>query len=233
MRVSELNWMQLERRLEHDDRIVLPVGTTEQHAYLSLATDTIIAERLAVEACEPIGVPVLPALPYGCSPAFTAFPGTPSLQLDTLVSVMGDVLDSLHRQGFRRFLIVNGHAGNSPAADRLTAWPRAHDGAQLVFHDWWTPARIAAVIADIDAEGSHANWLENFPWTRLPGVQMPAARKPMIAAERVSDDDPGGNRLLLGDGSYGGVYQRSDEDVLRLWAAAVEELRAAVEDGWS
>ena len=37
--------MQLEAYLQHDDRIVLPIGSTEQHAYLSLATDNILAER--------------------------------------------------------------------------------------------------------------------------------------------------------------------------------------------
>lgn len=225
--------MQLEAYLERDDRIVLPLGTTEQHAYLSLSTDTIVAERLAVEACEQAGVPVLPALPYGRSPAFTAFPGTPSLQLDTLVAVVRDVLESLYGQGFRRFLIANAHAGNSPAEEQLTEWARAREGAQLLFHDWWTPAPVAATIAGLDPEGSHANWLENFPWTRLPGVEPPAARKPPVEAERIVDGDPQGNRRLLGDGSYGGVYQRSDEEMSRLWNAAVEELCRALEDGWS
>ena len=42
--------MQLEAYLQRDDRIVLPIGSTEQHAYLSLATDNILAERVAVEA---------------------------------------------------------------------------------------------------------------------------------------------------------------------------------------
>jgi creatinine amidohydrolase len=225
--------MQLEAYLERDDRIVLPLGTTEQHAYLSLSTDTIVAERLAVEACEPAGVPVLPALPYGCSPAFVAFPGTPSLRADTLVAVVRDALGSLHRQGFLRFLIANGHAGNSPAAEPLTEWARSLEGAQLLFHDWWTPAPVAAMIAAVDPEGSHANWLENFPWTRLPGVEPPAAPKPLVEAVRIVDDDPEGNRRLLGDGSYGGLYQRSDEEMSRLWNAAVAELRRTLEDGWS
>ena len=65
MRVRDLNWMQLEAYLGGDDRIVLPVGSTEQHAYLSLETDNILAERASVEAAEPLGVPVLPVLPYG------------------------------------------------------------------------------------------------------------------------------------------------------------------------
>lgn len=41
--------MQLEAYLSGDDRIVLPVGSTEQHAYLSLETDNILAERASVE----------------------------------------------------------------------------------------------------------------------------------------------------------------------------------------
>src|SRR5919204_6644892 len=83
MRVRDLNWMQLEAYLAKDDRIVVPVGSTEQHAYLSLETDNILAERLAVEAAEPRGVPVLPVLPYGVT-GFVAFPGSPTLRLTTL-----------------------------------------------------------------------------------------------------------------------------------------------------
>ena len=73
MRISDRNWMQVEEYLVRDDRIVLPVGSTEQHAYLSLATDSVLAERIAVEAAEPLGVLVLPAMPFGIAPGFAAF----------------------------------------------------------------------------------------------------------------------------------------------------------------
>jgi creatinine amidohydrolase len=63
VRVRDLNWMQLEEYLEQDDRVVLPLGSTEQHAYLSLETDNILAERVSVEAAQPLGVPVFPVLP--------------------------------------------------------------------------------------------------------------------------------------------------------------------------
>ncbi len=66
--------MQLEAYLRGDDRIVLPVGSTEQHAYLSLETDNILAERASVEAAEPLGVPVLPVLPYGVNGRVQAVP---------------------------------------------------------------------------------------------------------------------------------------------------------------
>src|SRR5947207_15669776 len=109
MVVWDFNWMHLEEYLGRDDRIVLPLGSTEQHAFLSLGTDSILSERVAVEAAEPLGVPVLPALPYGHTPRFVAYPGSASLRLETLVAVLRDVLGSLHGQGFRRFLVVNGH----------------------------------------------------------------------------------------------------------------------------
>ena len=42
-----MNWMMVEEYLKRDDRAVLPLGSTEQHAYLSLSVDSILAERLA------------------------------------------------------------------------------------------------------------------------------------------------------------------------------------------
>ena len=36
MLISEMTWFQVEAYLKQDDRAVLPIGSTEQHAYLSL-----------------------------------------------------------------------------------------------------------------------------------------------------------------------------------------------------
>src|SRR5690606_36491578 len=74
MRISDMNWMQVEAYLGTDDRCVLPLGSVEQHGYLSLAVDQILAARVAVEAAEPLGVPVFPTLPYGLAPYFAAYP---------------------------------------------------------------------------------------------------------------------------------------------------------------
>src|SRR5881398_3170690 len=115
MRISEMNWMMVEEYLRRDDRPVLPLGCTEQHAYLSLSTDSILAERLAVEAAEPLGVAVFPVVAYGITPYFRAFPGTISLRVETYLSLLGDILNAMAEQGFRRILIVNGHGGNAPA----------------------------------------------------------------------------------------------------------------------
>ncbi len=230
MRIADLNWMQVEAYLERDDRIVLPIGSTEQHGYLSLATDVVLAERVSVEAAEALGVPVLPVLPFGVAPGFTAYPGTVSLRLETLVSVLRETLDTLYGQGFRRFLVVNGHGGNAGAEEPLVAWARGREGARLRFHSWWASERTVAAAESLHPHPTHANWFENFPWTRLAGVKMPAAEKPVPEIDEFGD--PGCVREALGDGTFGGAYERPDEDMLKLWSGAVEEVRALLESGW-
>ena len=231
MRVRDLNWFQLEEYLRRDDRIVLPLGSTEQHAYLSLETDNILAERVAAEAAEPLGVPVLPVLAYGLTPSFGAYPGSPTLRVATLVAVVQDLLDSLHSQGFRRILIVNGHGGNAPADAARREWGVAHADAEVLFHNWWVGPRVWQLVQELDPGASHASWMENFPWTRLPGVELPTERKeplpqPLPAAR-------GAMREAAGDGQYGGFYALPDDDVLRVWAAGVEETRTLLERGWA
>jgi creatinine amidohydrolase len=232
MKVHDLNWMQLDRYLEQDDRVVLPLGSTEQHGYLSLGVDHILAERMAVEAAQPLGIPVFPGLPYGLAPYFTGFPGTVSLREETYVAIFQDILDSLASSGFKRILVVNGHGGNRPAADSLPRWLERNPGVQVRFHNWWNAPRTWATVQEIDPAASHASWMENFPWTRLPGVVPPTERKPMVDRDRVHALTPPEAREYLGDGSYGGYYERSDEEVLAVWAAGVEETRAVLEGGW-
>ncbi len=232
MRMHALNWMQVEQYLETDDRVVLPLGSTEQHGYLSLGVDAILSERVAVEAAEPLGVPVLPALPYGLTPYFAAYAGSPTLRVETYVAVVRDLLDSLHHQGFRRILLVNGHGGNAPAAGVGPQWMGSHPDAQVLFHNWWNGPRTWAVVQGIDPDASHASWLENFPWTRLPDVALPAERKPMVDGDALRVANPAEVRALLGDGSYGGLYERPDEDGQAVWQAGVEEVRALLADGF-
>ena len=233
MKIADMNWMQVEAYLEKDDRCVLPLGSTEQHAYLSLSVDSILAERVGLEAAQPTGVPVFPVVAYGITPYFRAYPGSVTLRVSTYLSVIRDVLDGLFEQGFRRMLIVNGHGGNSPAQGLCGEWMADHHGTQVIFHNWWNAPQTWAKVQEIDSMASHASWMENFPWTRLEGVSLPAIQKPMADLSRLRLLNPKKLREYLGDGNYGGLYERSDADMDALWDVAVGETRELLEKGWA
>lgn len=232
MKISDMNWMQVEQYLARDDRAVLPLGSTEQHGYLSLSVDSILAERVAREAAEPLGVPVFPVLAYGITPYFRAFPGSITLRVDTYLKVVRDIFDGMAESGFKRILIVNGHGGNTPAQGLVAEWMADHPGFTVQFHNWWNAPRTWAKVQEIDPVASHASWMENFPWTRLAGVQLPAERKPMSDLARLRLLGHREVREYLQDGNYGGLYQRADAEMDAIWSVAVSETRALLEGPW-
>jgi creatinine amidohydrolase len=115
-RLTELTWSGVT---DAEGAIaVVPIGSQEQHAgHLPMGTDTLLVEAVLDEALAaftddgPLLVR-LPALPYGHSPHHL-FRAAVSLSAETLLRVLGEVLDSLHTSGFGRVLIVNGHGGNA------------------------------------------------------------------------------------------------------------------------
>jgi creatinine amidohydrolase len=232
MRVRDCNWMMIEEYLKHDDRAVLPIGCTEQHAYLSLSVDSIAAENIAIEAAEPLGVPAFPVLPFGHTPTFMAYPGTITLRIDTLIAVARDVLDSLATHGFKRILIVNGHGGNAPIANFLGEWMADNPGVKVKFHNWWNAPKTWAKVMEIDPVASHASWMENFPSTRISGVKQPTHQRESIDYARLKLLNPKETREYLGDGNFAGVYEKPDAVMVELWEVAVAETRALIEGSW-
>ena len=95
-----------------------------------------------------------------------------------------------------------------------------------MWHELWE-GRPDEIAAAIDPDYDHASWSENFTWTRLPGVVIPEQRKPPV--EWPENGNPETWREALGDGSFGGLYQRSPEDEARLWEAAVQGIRERLE----
>ena len=228
-----MNWMMVEEYLTRDDRCVLPLGSTEQHAYLSLSVDSILAERLAIEAAEPLGVPVFPVLAYGITPSFRAFPGTITLRVQTYLSIVRDVLDAMAEQGFKRILIVNGHGGNAPAQGLIGEWMADHPDVRIKFHNWWNAPKVWVQVQAIDPVASHASWMESFPWTRLANVNVPSEQKPMSDLDVIRQLDPKSLRAYLKDGNFGGRSQRDDEEMMKVWSVGVEETRELLSAGWA
>jgi creatinine amidohydrolase len=232
MRIADMNWMQVEAYLKADDRCIVPIGSTEQHAQLSLCVDAILAEKVSVEAAEPLGVPVFPVMPYGLAPYFLAYPGTIALRVETLLAVARDIVACLDRHGFRRILLVNGHGGNAPVGALAQELMAERPRLSIKFHNWWNAPRTWAKVQAIDPSGTHANWMENFPWTRLGNVAAPQGVKSGYDRDLMKASSPDGVRAILGDGCFGGEYQKADEVMLDLWRTGVEETREQLEGLW-
>jgi creatinine amidohydrolase len=101
------------------------------------------------------------------------------------------------------------------------------------FHNWWAAPATMGKVVEIDPVASHASWMENFPWTRLAGVKQPTQQKPMIDLARMRLMSPMAVREYLGDGNFGGYYERPDADMQAIWDIAVAETRALLEGPWA
>jgi creatinine amidohydrolase len=108
--LQEKSWKDIERYLESDDRIILPVGSTEQHGrFAPLGTDTYVAAALAEDGARQAGVLSAPPLWFGWSPHHLVCPGTISVRAEILVEVFYDAVQSLSTHGFKKFVFLNGH----------------------------------------------------------------------------------------------------------------------------
>lgn len=99
--------------VSRDDRIIVPVGSTENNGpHLPLSTDTLAAQAVGEEAAQRTGVLIAPAVPWGSSSVNLAFAGTISLDWQLLARVVESICVTLAEHGFRRFAVVSGHYGN-------------------------------------------------------------------------------------------------------------------------
>ena len=158
--LAEMSWEEVKLYLENDDRLVLPLGATEEHGrHLGLGTDHIEAEAIARGVGERTTAAVAPTLNYGMSHALLGFPGTLSLRPTTLIAVLEDLFRSFYRHGFRRVLIVNGHGGNAASlGSALHLLAADLPNLRVKTFEWWTDAESYRVVTEMLGPqiGSHA-----------------------------------------------------------------------------
>lgn len=114
-----MTWKEIQKVFSQDPVIILPMGSMEQHGPQSINGDYLAAEYIAGEAAKRSNGYVLPVIPFGCSEYFRGFPGTISLQPDTVRAVITDVAQSLIEHGITKIFFLNGHAGNTPTIEEV------------------------------------------------------------------------------------------------------------------
>ncbi|GAA0436164.1 MAG: creatininase family protein [Bacillota bacterium] len=110
------NSYEIEEKIKTCKVALLPIGAVEAHGpHLPLGTDNILAESVARRLAEQVNGLVLPTLPYGQVWSLRNFPGSITLKNESLISILVDIGESLYKQGFTTFAMINGHLGNGTA----------------------------------------------------------------------------------------------------------------------
>jgi creatinine amidohydrolase len=115
--LDELTNIELEQFLAEHERVLVPVGATEQHGpHSPLGTDVFLPREIARRVAEAAGdTLVAPALPYTLSYPHRGFAGEFSLRIETFMAVVRDLAVSFAKSGFRQIVFLNGHYDNSYA----------------------------------------------------------------------------------------------------------------------
>lgn len=140
MYLSRMNTLEVEKYLEKSDSILIPVGSLENHGlHMPLGTDSIIPDEIARLIDEKSPLLIAPPINYGATDDIQGAAGTVSIGTEGLIHLLGAVCDQLYQYGFRHFLILNGHGGNTAAIQ--TVGNRLYrKGAYLANLNWWLMA---------------------------------------------------------------------------------------------
>jgi creatinine amidohydrolase len=94
--------------------VIFPIGSVEEHGdHLPLCTDSIQPEYIGLEVAKKTGCLVAPPLRYGICNAARNFPGTITIEFNTLYKIVYDILSELVRNNFNRIIVLSGHAGQT------------------------------------------------------------------------------------------------------------------------
>lgn len=161
--MTEMTWTEYRDAIAVGAAVLVPVGSIEQHGHhLPLETDIAIATRLAKRVAAGCNAVVGPPIPFGyksqaLSGGGQIFPGTTSLEGQTLTLLARDVARELLRHGARRILFLSGHGENQfflfEAADLALA---GRNDAKIIVTGWWQ--HVPDELLDDLFDGGFPGW---------------------------------------------------------------------------
>ena len=114
MLMEDMSWEEINAQVKKDATVILVFGAFEAHGkHLPLKTDYFIPYEIGKRVAQKTGALLFPPVNLGFCYTLRRFPGTVSLSSSTLSSLVFDVFSELIRNGFSKFLIINGHGGNA------------------------------------------------------------------------------------------------------------------------
>jgi creatinine amidohydrolase len=190
---EELSWEQIANLRDSGmDLVILPVGATEQHAlHLPIGVDTFSAVAVAHGVSAHTGIPVLPALPYGCSLGHSRkWPGTISLRPETLSAIILEIAEWVVSAGFTRLVLLNGHVTNwAPLRCALENVRHQYPDLRIGLRSIWEISSKIHQFYHQDAANFHANCAET--------SVMLALHPDLVQMERAVDEPDRSDRCFF------------------------------------
>lgn len=243
--LANLTSAQIGELLPNLDMVLIPVGAHEQHgAALPVSTDSLTATVMSSLTGTFLAprVAVAPTIPWGVSWHHLGRPGTISLNENTLIGIIRDHIDSMFRQGVKRFVLVNTHGGNNAALKIAAEQAKRDLGVPLVvpIYAYTLLANAAREILGEDAIG-HAGGDE--------ASAMLAIRPDLVQKDKLTDSrqqadvqrastivNAAGGTLpimfhkLTSSGATGNAAKASTDAGNDMLGQAVNQLRAICEE---
>lgn len=157
--MADLTWPEVESRLADGAVVVLPVGAAAKAhgAHLPLDSDRVIACALAQRLADTLPVLIAPVVDIGWYPAFRNYPGSQSVEAETFVSLVAQIVERLIVQGARHLAVVN--TGVSTEAPLAIAAHRIRERTGVAIHiaDMRNLGREADALLEQSGPGGHAD----------------------------------------------------------------------------
>lgn len=178
---NDLTWPDVADAVEQTPWALLTFGAVEEHGpHLPLGTDTYAAEQLSSLIADAAGLIELPVMPFGQVWSLEHFDGSLSISDETLVKLITELADGLHRVGIKGLVLFTAHLGNAAALKKATRVLEESGGLPALALSYPGLATIAAQVRESPQSHSaimHADELETSVLLALRGdvVQMDRA----------------------------------------------------------
>ena len=211
-----MTWEEFRDQIDDATVMIIPMGSTElEGSHLPLGVDTIMAAGVAREIEGEDGVLIGPVLPIGYSKWFLPFPGTISLEADTLTKVLVEYCTSLIPHGIRRIVFLNSHRGNNACVEAAArTLVSAHQIRVGMLSIWKLANDLAAVKYKLIDEGrfTHAGEIMTSAMLALKPSSVVTTRMRPDSLHS-PDNSPFTVKNSLGETEYQGSVQTIYHDI--------------------
>jgi creatinine amidohydrolase len=137
-----LTWEEIDALDRTNTIILLPAGSIEQHGpHLPVDTDTLTAVYIAQKMAETnakIKLIIAPPFRYTYSKPSRVFPGTISIEGETLIKLTHDTMGCFIEQGFKKILVINAHMENTDfMIEGISLALEKSDSVKIILANWW------------------------------------------------------------------------------------------------